>query len=69
MGGGETDAYGNETPVVQTMGAPGEFPFILHGLERGTTYHYRAKGVGDGTGYGPDKTFTTFLLDVPPPPT
>ena len=41
------------------MTAPGPFPFILEGLDPGTTYHYRAKGVGDGTGYGPDKVFTT----------
>jgi len=34
--------------------------YILTGLQPGTTYHYRAKGVNAlGTGYGFDKTFTT----------
>jgi len=31
----------------------------LSGLSSNTTYHFRAKAVGDGTSYGLDKSFTT----------
>ena len=55
---GTTTAYDNET-LAQNMTAPGTFFFNLGSLTPGTTYHYRTKGVGDGTGYGLDRTFTT----------
>jgi len=55
---GLTTAYGNETPT-RVKSATGGFSRKITGLLPGTTYHYRAKGVGDGTGYGPDRTFTT----------
>lgn len=55
---GTTTAYGRET-TVQPMTSTGSFSFSLTGLSDGTTYHFRAKAVGDGTGYGLDRTFTT----------
>ncbi len=55
---GTTLAYGNET-TPQNMTETGAFFFNLGSLTPGETYHYRAKGAGDGTGYGPDREFTT----------
>jgi len=50
-------SYGNET-TPQSMAATGSFNDGTSGLSPGTTYHYRAKAVGDGTDYGDDMTFT-----------
>jgi hypothetical protein len=55
---GPTAAYGNST-TAQTMTAAGAFSASLGSLTLGTTYHFRAKAVGDGTVYGDDMTFTT----------
>lgn len=55
---GTTTAYGSETPV-QTMDTTGPFNADLTGLAPGTTYHFKAKAVGDGISYGQDSTFTT----------
>ncbi len=55
---GTTRAYGNET-TSQARSTTGIFRFDLNGLLPGTTYHYRAKGLGDGVGYGPNRKFTT----------
>jgi hypothetical protein len=39
---------------------PRGFVAIIVCLTPGTTYHFRAVAVGDGTGYGDDGTFTTW---------
>jgi phosphodiesterase/alkaline phosphatase D-like protein len=41
------------------MAETGSFNFELSNLTPGTTYYYKAKAVGDGTGYGVEKSFTT----------
>jgi len=55
---GLTTAYGYET-TPQEMTSTGPFSFPLTGLSPNTTYHFRAKAVGNGTSYGLDKSFTT----------
>jgi hypothetical protein len=45
------------------MDATGAFNAPLASLIPGTTYHFRAKAVGDGTDFGVDMTFTT---NIPP---
>jgi len=55
-------SYGNET-TPQTMTTTGLFSANLSGLDPYTTYHFRAKAVGDGINCGQDKSFT------PPTPT
>jgi hypothetical protein len=55
---GLSTSYTYETPA-STMYAPSPFAAYLVGLTPGTTYHYRAKAVGDDTTYGADMTFTT----------
>jgi hypothetical protein len=55
---GMTTDYGNPIDVgPQTSG--GSFSASLTGLTPNTTYHFRAKAVGDGTNYGVDMIFTT----------
>ena len=51
--------YPNET-TPQTMNATGAFSFDLLPLMSNTTYYFRAKGVGDSTSYGTEKSFTTL---------
>jgi hypothetical protein len=58
---GNTTSYGNETPV-EVLNAPGAFSDNITGLSLNTTYHFRAKAVGDGTSYGNDTAFTTSTL-------
>ena len=60
---GLTEAYGNETPA-EVRTDNGTYSFIRTGLAAKTTYHFRAKAVGDGTVYGNDTTFRT--LSIPP---
>ena len=56
---GETTDYGSTTRV-RTVTSPRRFWAIIRGLTPGTTYHFRAVAVGDGTGYGEDRSFTTI---------
>ena len=55
---GTTTEYGNEIKVADQTSSGG-FSALLADLAPSTTYHYRAKAVGDGTNYGVDVTFTT----------
>jgi len=58
--GGNT-TYGNET-TPGNMTTLGPFSDNINGLSPNTTYHFRAKAVGNGTAtpvYGNDTTFTT----------
>ncbi|MCX5990869.1 MAG: cadherin-like beta sandwich domain-containing protein [Chloroflexi bacterium] len=56
---GTTTSYGSET-TSQSISAIGTFDAKLTGLSANTTYHFRAKAVGDGAAvYGDDMTFTT----------
>jgi hypothetical protein len=55
---GETTAYGSET-TPESMVTTGSFSSSLPDLSPDTTYHFRAKAVGDGTNYGDDMNFTT----------
>jgi hypothetical protein len=55
---GTTTDYGNQIEVgPRTAGGSCFAP--LTGLTPKTTYHFRAKAVGDGTNYGGDMVFTT----------
>ncbi len=63
---GETTAYGSET-TPEVRDTTGLVSFGLPGLSHNTTYHYRAKAVGDGTSYGGDKSFTTEPTTNHPP--
>lgn len=58
-------SYGHETDS-QAMTHEGSFSLYLTGLRSSTTYHFRAKAVGDGTSYGEDMSFATA---TPPPAT
>ncbi len=55
--GGTTD-YGNET-ASESITEAGVITANLSGLNPNTTYHFRARAVGDGTAYGADMLFTT----------
>ena len=55
---GLTTDYGNTTSP-QPKTTTGTFSANISGLLPGTTYHFRAKAVGDGTSYGDDQVFTT----------
>ena len=61
---GVTTAYGNES-TPQTMSSTGAFSAAFSGLSPGTTYHFRAKAVGDGTAYGDDMTLATVSDTIP----
>jgi len=67
-----TDAYytnnGNtysDRTASSNMDVTGPFSTAISGLSPFTTYHFRAVGVGDCTGYGNDMTFTTAEI-IPP---
>jgi hypothetical protein len=53
---GNATSYGNETPA-QVLNAPGAFSGNITGLNPNTTYHFRARAIGDGTSYGNGTTF------------
>src|SRR4030042_5913501 len=55
---GLTTSYGNETSQ-QAMTSTATFNANIGSLSPGTTHHFRAKAVGNGTAYGSDLTFTT----------
>ncbi|MDM7998892.1 MAG: carboxypeptidase regulatory-like domain-containing protein [Dehalococcoidia bacterium] len=59
---GTSTSYGSET-TAQSLTAAGAFTANLTDLTANTTYHFRAKAVGDGApAYGEDVTFTTAAL-------
>jgi hypothetical protein len=58
---GLTTSYGNVT-TSEAKTAAGTFSANLTGLTAKTTYHFRAKAVGDGTTYGEDVTFATSTI-------
>jgi hypothetical protein len=59
---GLTTSYGNETAAVAKTSL-GAFTANVTGLTSGTTYHFRAKAVGDGDPvYGGDMSFTTSTI-------
>jgi hypothetical protein len=55
---GLTTSYGSET-TPESKTASGKYSADLDGLSPNTTYHFRAKAVGDDTAYGADAQFTT----------
>jgi hypothetical protein len=57
---GTTTAYGSNIVLTQSQSTTGLFGVTLTGLSRNTTYHYRAKAVGNGTVWGNDQQFTTL---------
>lgn len=60
---GLTTDYGHATQTAG-MSRPGDWSFSLTGLAPATTYYFRARAVGDVTGYGDGRSFTT----LPGPP-
>lgn len=62
---GLTTSYGNTTST-QVMTSTGSFNAPLSGLLPNTTYHFRAKVVGEGIGYGLDMTLTTTAPSAVP---
>jgi hypothetical protein len=61
-------AYNNET-TAQTMTSERSFTADITGLTQGSTYYFRAKAAGDGTGYGVEQNFTALTPTPPPTPT
>jgi hypothetical protein len=51
------------------MSGTGSFFADLAGLTPGSTYFFRAKALGDGTGYGVEQNFVTLTPAPPPTPT
>jgi len=56
--GTSSGSYPNETNS-EAMTSTGTFHLDLASLAPGTTYYFEAKGVGDGTSFGAEKSFTT----------
>jgi hypothetical protein len=54
----DSSSYLKETDK-QALTGTGVFSFELTDLEPDTTYHFRAKAVGDGTDYGSARSFKT----------
>ncbi len=55
--------YGNET-TSEDMISIGNFSTSIDDLNPGTTYHFRAKAVGNGTNYGDDMSLTTLSPQI-----
>jgi len=53
-----TDTNYGFTTESRTRIARNHFWAVIMGLTPGTTYHFRAVAVGDGTSYGEDRSFT-----------
>lgn len=64
---GLTTSYGGQTSSTN-LTSTGSNAVALTGLQPSTTYHFRAKAVGDGTAYGSDLTFATTSGSTPTPP-
>ena len=62
------NSYNNETTPPWPMFSTGAFGFALGGISPETTYHFRAKAIGEGTAHGVDMTFTTIPLQPPNQP-
>jgi len=60
---GDTTGYGNTT-IPESKNTTGAFSFALGSLSPNTTYHFRAKAIGDGTSYGSDNSFCTLSFPV-----
>jgi phosphodiesterase/alkaline phosphatase D-like protein len=56
---GTTTDYGGNEIEVGPQASGGSFSMVLANLIPNTSYHFRAKAVGDGTNYGVDMIFTT----------
>ncbi len=54
--------YTNDTIPGVWLSGTGSFHDDLTGLSANTTYYFRAKAVGDGAGYGVEKSFTTTAV-------
>ena len=54
----DSSSYLKET-AKQALTGTGAFSFVFTGLQPDTTYHFRAKAVGDGTDYGSAQSFKT----------
>jgi len=59
MWGTVSGSLTNETAPI-SISSPGLFSIKLEGLTDSTTYFFKAKAVGDGTGYGNEMSFTTM---------
>jgi hypothetical protein len=60
---GTTTSYGTDVLAGVTDGT-GAYYYLITGLTANTTYHYRAKVVGDNTVYTADDSFTTSNTGV-----
>lgn len=58
---GTDTSYGNTTAPMSTVGCFMYCHAQISGLTPGTEYHYRAKAVGDGIGYGDDVAFIATM--------
>ena len=55
-------SYANETTTQTLSTIPSTFNASISGLSKGVTYYFRAKAVGDATGYGEELSFTTLTV-------
>lgn len=65
---GQTEGYGNTTKP-RTATTTGAYSTRMLGLAADTTYHFRAKAVGQSTAFGNDAEFTTSINPGTPPET
>ena len=63
---GLTTSYGYTAGgVPPSLSGPNSFSAVLSGLSPNTTYHFRAKAIGDGTAYEADQQVTTLAQTAP----